>query len=360
MSEELEGRVMVADSATIATLNRSEIDIQIATAQKFPRSVSNFRHEMMQMVTLTEAIAQECIYSLPREGKIIEGPSARFAEVALSAWGNSRAGCRVVAESNEFITAQGMFHDLQRNVAVTVEVQRRVINKHGKRFGVDMIGTTGNAASSIALRNAILKGIPKAFWSDMFQAARATVMGDFKTLANRRAEAMKAMQAFGVDAQMVYEFLGIKGIDDMTREHLVQIGGLITTLRDGESTVEEIFAEPLDHAEKAAIKRPRKKQETVDTQTGEIHAQEQHANESPAVAQQTPEEERVQDANIKSEAPSSQSDGPLATAGMKKILRVKLQTARITDAQFEQKFGKSIDQLLAADINQAIVYASEQ
>ena len=108
--------IITAEAGTVALLNKSEIDMQVATAHKYPRSVKRFRDETLAMVTLNENVAQECIYSLPRDGKNIEGPSARFAEVVASAWGNSRAGARVVSDAGDFVTAQGVFHDLERNV----------------------------------------------------------------------------------------------------------------------------------------------------------------------------------------------------------------------------------------------------
>jgi hypothetical protein len=195
IERELPGNI---DTGVLAVISKAEIDVQIATAHRFPRSVKAFRDEALAMVTLTEAIAEECIYALPRDGKTIEGPSARFAEVIISAWGNSRSGARVVDDSGEFVTAQGVFHDLQKNVAITYEVKRRITDKRGRRYNPDMIGVTANAACSIALRNAILKGVPKAFWSDIYEAARKTIMGDFQTLANRRAAALNAFQKFGV------------------------------------------------------------------------------------------------------------------------------------------------------------------
>jgi len=189
---------LVAEDGMIAMINRSEIEQQIATARRFPRSIKKFRDEALQMVTLSESVAEQCIYALPRDGKTIEGPSARFAEVVASAWGNCRAGSRVVNDQGDFVTAQGVFHDLERNVAITYEVQRRITDKYGKRYKPDMIGVTANAACSIALRNAILKGVPKAFWEDMYAEARKVIMGDIKTLANRRALAVAAFQRYGV------------------------------------------------------------------------------------------------------------------------------------------------------------------
>lgn len=234
-------RELDGGSSMVSLLNRSEIDQQIATAHRFPRSIKRFRDEAMQMVTLNESVAGQCIYALPRDGKTIEGPSARFAEVIASAWGNSRAGARVVDDRGDFVTAQGVFHDLERNVAITYEVQRRIVDKYGKRYKPDMIGVTANAACSIALRNAILKGVPKAFWDDMYTEARKVVMGDVKTLANRRADAVALFQRFGVTVEQLCAKLEVAGVEDISLEHLVTLRGLVTAIKEGDTTVEEAF-----------------------------------------------------------------------------------------------------------------------
>ena len=236
-----EVEIVTAESGTIALLNRGEIDMQIATAHKYPRSISQFRRDVMDMVTISEQVAQECIYALPRDGKVVEGPSARFAEVVASAWGNSRAGARVVSDAGEFVTAQGVFHDLQKNVAITYEVQRRITNKHGKRFSADMIGVTANAACSIALRNAILKGIPKAFWAEMYDGARKTAMGDVQTLPNRRAQAFKAFQSYGITQAQILAKLGVTGEADIGQEQLLILRGFLTAIKDGDTTPEQAF-----------------------------------------------------------------------------------------------------------------------
>lgn len=244
MNDEIEGREvqsMSVESGMVAVLNKSEIDQQIATAHRYPRSIKRFRDESLQMVTLNERIAESCIYALPRGGKTIEGPSARFAEVVASAWGNCRAGARTISDQGDFVTAQGVFHDLERNVAITYEVQRRITDAKGKRYNADMIGVTANAACSVALRNAILKGIPKAFWDDMYQAARQVVMGDVKTLANRRADAIKAFQGFGVSLDQICSKLEVAGVEDISLEHLVTLRGLLTAIKEGDTTPEQAF-----------------------------------------------------------------------------------------------------------------------
>lgn len=247
---------MEADAGLVSVISRAEIDQQIATAHKYPRSITKFRKAVTEMVTISEAVAEECIYSLPRDGKTIVGPSARFAEVINSAWGNSRAGARTVNESGEFVIAQGVFHDLERNTAITYEVQRRIVDKQGRKFKTDMIGVTANAACSIALRNAILKGVPKAFWSEMFERAKEVVRGDFETLPNRRAKAFARLVTFGVTQEQIFATLGCNGEQDIGLDHLVTLKGLITALKEGDTTVEQAFGRG---AEDSGLRKPQAK-----------------------------------------------------------------------------------------------------
>jgi hypothetical protein len=261
---------------------KAEIDTQIATAKQYPRSIKQFMNNALQMVTLNEAVAESCNYGLPRGGKIITGPSARFAEIIYSAWGNARAGARVVHEDGRFITSQGVCHDLQSNTMITMEVKRRITDKNGKTFADDMIGVTGNAAASIALRNAILRAIPKAFWEPLYQESRKVAMGNSKTLATRRADALAVMQKFGVSLEMILAKFEIKGVEDITLEHLADLNACKNSIKDGETTVEALFDIPKPAAEgkgnegvkdklkKNAAKKEPEKAEKVDPETGEV------------------------------------------------------------------------------------------
>jgi hypothetical protein len=215
--ENLDGEVLEpeqVDLGALAVLNRSEIDQQVAIAHRFPRSIKKFTQEALQLATLDEATAGECIYALPRTDKdgrkiTIEGPSARFAEIISYSWGNNRAGARVISEDEEYVTAQGVYLDLERNSFRSQEVKRRITNKSGKRFNADMVAVTANAASSLAIRNAVLKGIPKALWKPIYDAVRLTIAGDVKTLTNRRLAAIKAFAIHGVNEAMILRALGL-------------------------------------------------------------------------------------------------------------------------------------------------------
>jgi hypothetical protein len=240
---ESDAQIQVPEGALAEMVTRAEYDVQIATARRYPRSIKQFINDATELVTLNEQVADDCIYALPRDGKTIEGPSARFAEIILHAWGHTRAGARVVNEDGRFITAQGVCHDLQSNTLIAYEVRRRITKSSGQKYNDDMVGVTGNAASSIALRNAITKVIPKALWEPIYQQARKVVMGNATTLANRRATALTHMQKFGATEEMVLRKLGVKGVEDITLDHLVTLRGFATALKEGDSTVEQLFAE---------------------------------------------------------------------------------------------------------------------
>ncbi len=234
-------RELETTSSALSVLG-SEIDIQISTAKRYPRSLRDFKELALEMATLDEETSAACFYVLPRSGKSVEGPSARLAEIIGSAWGNMRAEGKPIDEDMKFVTARGTAWDLQRNVAISYEVKRRITDRNGRRYPDDMVGMTANAATSIALRNAILKVVPSPFWKPIYQACRQVVRGDVTTLSARRDECLKYYQQLGVHNDKVLHLLGVKGIEDINLDHLLILRGLATALKEGDTTIDEAFA----------------------------------------------------------------------------------------------------------------------
>jgi hypothetical protein len=236
---QIEAEIVAIDA--ISPLTRAEIDVQIATAKRYPRSIRQFQQSAKSMATLDEDTAGSCMYALPRGGKSLDGPSVRLAEIVASAWHNLRVGARVVEEGDKFLTAQGFCHDLETNVSVAMEVRRRITNKNGARFNDDMIVVTGNAAASIAFRNAVFKIVPKAYWLPVYQAAKATAIGTQETLGKRRAAAIEFVKKMGVSLEQVLSLLGRKSVEDVDLEDLATLRGIITAVKDGNVSLEEAF-----------------------------------------------------------------------------------------------------------------------
>lgn len=238
---------LVSSSGGLSRADRAEIDIQISTAHAYPRSITKFHRNAMDMVTLNVETAQECYYSLKRkdkDGKIvkIEGGSIRLAEIVACTWGNMRAGQRVADIDERMVYGEGFAHDLESNLAVRVEVSRRIVGSSGRRYGDDMIGVTANAACAIAYRNAVLKVVPKAMWVSLLEAARKLVRGDEKSIETRRKTMISEFAKLTVTEAMICEYLEVKGVADIGLDELVELRGVFTAISNGDTTVAEAFA----------------------------------------------------------------------------------------------------------------------
>jgi len=246
MNEEIiTEQIEVVESSALESMERASIDVQIQTAKRFPRSLSTVKQSMMSFATLDADTAAGCFFTLPGrkggDGKPIQGPSIRMAEIALSCYQNLRAGARVISDDGKMITAQGVCHDLQNNVCVSVEVKRRVTTKDGRRYSEDMVAMTGNAACSIALRNACFRVVPLALVKPVYEAAKKTAVGDAKTLVQRRADSLTHFAKLGVPKEKVFAVLEVKNIEDITLEHVETLIGYATAIKDNEVTIDDVF-----------------------------------------------------------------------------------------------------------------------
>src|SRR5215475_301272 len=234
----------------LEVLTRSEIDVAVATARRYPRSLALFKQMALTMIRLDQETASACFWSLPRKQRQedgsykrvnLEGPSVRLAEIAQIAYRNMRAGARVIAETDRDVVAQGWAHDVESNVAVVTETRRRIVDRNGRRYSDDMMVQTANAACSIAMRNAIFRVIPRAFINPLVEVAKKVAAGDAKTLAEGRTRAVAAFAELGVSAAALCDKLERKGIEDIDLEDLALLGGLLTAIKERETTVDAEF-----------------------------------------------------------------------------------------------------------------------
>jgi len=233
--------IQVSGSESLAALNRSEIDVQISTAKQYPRNLSQVLNNIETLATLDEETASACFYMLRRQGKLIEGPSVRMAEIIASSWGNIRVQSRIVANDGKMITAQGVCHDLESNYAVSSEVKRRITGKDGRTFSDDMQVVTGNAACAIAMRNALFKVVPMALVKKVIAKAKKVSLGEATSLEESRKKMIDYFQKIGVDQQHLFDYLSVEKIEEIDIDMVVELRGLATAIKEGTTTVQETF-----------------------------------------------------------------------------------------------------------------------
>lgn len=248
----MENKVEVLKAETIEAINRSEVDVSIATAKKYPRDIDIAISECLTVATKTKGTAAECFYALPRKQrqsdgsfitKMIEGPSVRLAEIIVYSWGNINFGFRIIANDGKKITAQAVCHDLQRNVRGQIEVDRRITTKSGQTFNEDMQIVTANAAGSIALRNAILRVIPKAVLADITEKIKKVALGEIKDLESSRSEALNHFETLGVKAEKIFKTLGVKKLENIGVDEIFTLRGIANAIKEGSTTVDDAFGD---------------------------------------------------------------------------------------------------------------------
>ena len=229
----------------IDAVERANVDSQVATAKQYPRDLARCVNNSIAMATMDAATAQSCGYALPRGGKPITGPSVHLAKLIVSNWGNMRAEAKVVQITDKQVISRGTCWDLENNVATAFEVRRSIIGKGGKRFSDDMITVTGNAANSIAYRNAVFSVIPKAIIDKVYQAAQHYITGDLsdeeKLVARRKTCIDFFKSEYGITEDEVVMLCGKQTVNQIKADQIALLLGITQSLKDGDTTVEDLM-----------------------------------------------------------------------------------------------------------------------
>lgn len=249
--------IEIKQAEVLQAINRAEVDIQIATAKQYPRDLTRVLNKIATYAKMDKETAEDCFYVLRRKDKdgndsLIEGLSIRMAEIIASAWGNLRIQTRIVGNDGRMITAQAICHDLESNVAVSKEVSRSIVTKKGYTFSQDMQIVTGNAASSIAFRNAVLSVIPKAITKKIINEVKAVAMGQTIDIEESRRRVMAYYAKAGVKAEQLLRYLGVKTVDEIDQQMIFELRALRNAIEEGTTSVKETFIDPEKEAQATA------------------------------------------------------------------------------------------------------------
>ena len=236
----------------IEAIQRGEIDIQISTAHKYPRSLTQFNKRATDMISTDEETAASCIYSRPvGNGKHAEGKSVRLAEIVATSYGNIRVGSVIVEQTERYVKVRGYAHDLESNFASACEVIEPTIKKDGKPYDERMRIVAAKAALAKARRDATFQVIPGALCKALEETARKVAIGDAATLEKRRGMVMDWIGKLGIKVERVFAAIEVKGVEEIGLEKLALLTGIKTSIKDGDVTVDEAF--PAEEKSKSAF-----------------------------------------------------------------------------------------------------------
>ena len=241
----------------LQAINRAEVDMQISTAKQYPRDLNAVLNKIATYATMDKETAEDCFYVLRRkdangQDTVIEGLSVRMAEIIAGAWGNLRVQARIIGNDGRMITAQAVCHDLETNFAVSKEVKRSIMTKKGYTYSQDMQVVTGNAAASIAFRNAVLTVIPKAVTKRIINEVKQVALGQSIDLETSRQNIIQYFAKLGVSQQQLFDYLGIKKLEEIDKQSVFELRATANAIKEGTTTVQETFVRPAVEAKKQA------------------------------------------------------------------------------------------------------------
>ena len=249
----------------VDAVERANVDSQVSTAKQYPRSIKRSIENSIVMATMDADTAQSCGYALPRGGKPITGPSVHLAKIIVSNWGNTRTEAKVVQITDKQIISRGTCWDLETNVASAFEVRRSIVDRYGKRFSDDMITVTGNAANSIAYRNAVFSVVPKAIVEKVYKAAQKFITGDLsdeEKLIKRRTDAINYFNdEWGITEEEVIKLCGKQTVNQIKADEIALMLGMVQSLKDGDTTVEDLMKPVRGIKEDVNAKKEKMKQD---------------------------------------------------------------------------------------------------
>lgn len=249
----------------VDAVERANVDSQVSTAKQYPRSIKRSIENSIVMATMDTDTAQSCGYALPRGGKPITGPSVHLAKIIVSNWGNTRTEAKVVQITDKQIISRGTCWDLEANVASAFEVRRSIVDRYGKRFSDDMITVTGNAANSIAYRNAVFSVVPKAVVEKVYKAAQKFITGDLsddEKLIKRRTDAINYFNdEWGITEEEVIKLCGKQTVNQIKADEIALMLGMVQSLKDGDTTVEDLLKPVRGIKEDVNAKKEKMKQD---------------------------------------------------------------------------------------------------
>lgn len=221
-----------------------EVEGAIVLAKKFPRNDSVVFDKLIKACQ-RPLLAESAMYSYPRGGEVVTGPSIRLAEVMAQAMGNMTYGVRELSNENGFSVIETYAWDLESNVrsSKTFKVEHARDTKQGKRILKDSRDIYEVVASSGArrLRACILNIIPQDIVEACVEQCEKTLRSDDKESAQDKIRKLVvAFSSIGVSVQMLEKKLG-HAMDITNLDEVVELRKIYSSLKEGVAKREDFF-----------------------------------------------------------------------------------------------------------------------
>lgn len=224
-----------------------EVQVAMIAAKKFPRDEFS-AIERIKATCQRMTLAEQAIYSYPKGGQNVSGPSIRLAEAIAQGWGNIDAGVIELSNQNGKSEMMAYAWDLETNTRIT------------KTFSIEHVRDTRKGRVSLTDVRDIYEATANFGARRVRACILAIIPGDItemavneckKTLASKETrpveEIVKGLidgfKKYGVEKSQLEHYIG-KQLTICTKEDLIELRGVWKSISDGQAKVSDYFKAP--------------------------------------------------------------------------------------------------------------------
>lgn len=234
-----QGVVEIESSKAIA-----EAQGKLVIAKRFPRDEFTAYEKFMSACS-RPSLAEKAMYSYPRSGSTISGPSIRLAEEAARCWGNVDFGVKELSQKEGESEMMAYCWDMETNVMSSQQfvVHHVMDTRNGRKKLTEQRDIYENNANMAGrrLRARILAILPPDLIEAGLEQCRKTLAGKAdEPLEDRIKKMVKVFERISVRREMLEKRMG-HSISEMTIDELVEHKGIYNSIQEGNTKVGDWF-----------------------------------------------------------------------------------------------------------------------
>lgn len=228
-----------------------EVQVAMLTAKRFPRD-ELYAIEKVKKSAQRITLAEVAIYSYPRGGQKVTGPSIRLAESIARNWGNIDFGLIELERLGSSSEVMAYAWDLETNTrsTMTFTVRHKRDTKKGskdlteERDIYEMIANQGARRK----RSCIMNVIPGDVIETAIKECRKTLASTDKRPVNEILKGLLGkFKKLGVTKEQIEIYIDKKAAD-LLKEDLVDLIGILRAITDGQSNITDYFKDVPKHS----------------------------------------------------------------------------------------------------------------
>lgn len=231
-----QGQSLASVTAAMATTRQAqEVQAAMVVAKRFPRNPAESMNRILDACT-RKTLAENAMYSYPRGGQEVTGPSIRLAECLAQNWGNIDFGYIELENKGGESQVMAYAWDLETNTrqSKVFSVPHKRDTKNGSyplTDSRDIYELVANQASR-RVRSCILAVIPGDVIEGAVRQCELTLSSGDVPLEKRISDMVSKFDELGVESDQLAGFIG-KSVEAFQPQDVVRLAKIYRSIKDG-------------------------------------------------------------------------------------------------------------------------------